>query len=95
MAFVRMAFFPGGTEEHYLALAEEMKFAPHPAGRHLFAAGPVRDGWQVVQLWSRKDQLDAFNAEWFIPALQRTTLSFPAPPQVVDFETFVLDFGEP
>jgi hypothetical protein len=40
MAFVRIAFFPDGTAEHYATLAAEIGAVEPPAARILFAAGP-------------------------------------------------------
>lgn len=82
---VRLAFFPGATRAHFDRLADELAGAPEPAARVLFAAGPVDGGWQVVQVWETRDDLDAYNAEHFLPALRRIgPAAFPAPPQVTD-----------
>ncbi len=87
MAFVRLAFFPGGTAAHYQAVADALGDLPAPAGRIMFAAGPVDGGWQVVQAWAFRDQLDEFNRTVFLPALARLgSRGFPAPPRVIDFE---------
>lgn len=91
MPFVRLAFFPGAGREHFDALAGAMAAAPEPAERLLFAAGPVSGGWQVVQLWSSRDALDAFNRRHFVPALAALgSGAFPAPPEVTDFTPVVL-----
>ncbi len=44
MAFVRLAFFPGGTAEQYAELSRELADAPAPSGRLVFAAGRVEGG---------------------------------------------------
>lgn len=85
-AFVRLAFFPGGTATHYRALADALAGAPPPEDRLAFAAGPVPDGWQVVQIWTHRQALDEWNAAWFVPALARVAgAGFPNPPLVHDF----------
>lgn len=87
VAFVRLAFFPGGTAAHYDALSRELEQAPPPARRKVFAAGPRDDGWQVVQVWDRYEDLADFNDAWFLPALERISgKAFPNPPAVIDFE---------
>ena len=89
MAFARLAFFPDGTAEQYDALAAEVGDAGlAPEGRLVFAAGQAPGGWQVVQVWTSYDELEAFNAAVFFPALQRLgDAGFPEIPTVVDFET--------
>lgn len=92
MPFVRLARFPGAQEHHFEALATVLRDAPSPTQRLLFAAGPLEDGWQVVQVWTTRADLDRFNADWFLPALARLgDEAFPHPPLVVDFETAVFE----
>ena len=89
MAFVRLAFFPGGTHEQHEALAAELADAPTPPERRVFAAGPADGGWQVVQVWDDAGALADFNDRWFLPAFERVRAAghaFPAPPTVVDLE---------
>lgn len=94
MAFVRMARFPGATEQHVRALSDALRDVPAPAGRLVFAAGPVDGGWQVVQVWTDRQGLDRFNAAHLQPALTALgALAFPQPPVVVDFETMFLELG--
>jgi hypothetical protein len=86
MAFLRLAYFPEATSEHFERLTRQI--SPEvPPGRLVFAAGPVTGGWQVVQLWESRELLEAFNRGVFFPALRRLGDSaFPAPAQVTDFE---------
>lgn len=92
MTFVRLARFPGAGEPHFRALATAMSDAPAPEGRLLFAAGPVEGGWQVIQVWTDRQKLDAFNTAYFLPALAALGESaFPQPPVVVDFEAAILE----
>ena len=88
MAFARLAFFPDGTAEHYDALAAEVgNDGVAPEGRLVFAAGQAPGGWQVVQVWTSYEALEAFNAAVFLPALDRLgDRAFPEVPVVVDFE---------
>jgi len=95
MALVRLAFFPGGRQAHYDALARALAEAPVPPGRLVFAAGPADGGWQVVQVWSSREELDAFNAAHLVPALRTVgAAGFPQPPRVTDFETAELSLRD-
>lgn len=86
MPFVRLAYFPGASETVFASLHRALAEAPVPSSRLLFAAGPVPGGWQVVQVWDRKEALDEFNARWLAPALAGLGASgFPHPPVVTDF----------
>ncbi len=91
MAFVRLAFFPDATAEHFEALAGRMGGDVSPAGRLVFAAGAVAGGWQVVQVWHDRALLEEFNREHFLPALASLgPHAFPAPPRITDFSTSTL-----
>lgn len=92
MAFVRLARFPGACAEHFHALQAAMGDVATPEGRLVYAAGPTEDGWQVVQIWSDRQSLEAFNERVFYPALSALGDSaFPRPPVVVDFESAIFD----
>jgi hypothetical protein len=92
VAFVRLARFPGAGEHHFRALEAAMEAVPAPDARLVFAAGPVEDGWQVVQIWTDRRSLEQFNADHFLPALASLGDSaFPEPPIVVDMETAFFD----
>ena len=67
MALLRLAFFPGGTAEQWAAVVEALGEVPPPEGRRAFAAGAVEDGWQVMQLWDSREDLEGFNREVFFP----------------------------
>ncbi|WP_442893248.1 hypothetical protein [Aquipuribacter sp. SD81] len=87
MAFLRLALFPGGTAEHWAAVVAAVGDVVPPAARRAFAAGPVEGGWQVVQLWDSREDLDAFNRAVFLPALAALgERGFPEPPRVSDVE---------
>lgn len=69
MAFLRLAFFPGGTAEHWAAVVQAVGDIPPPKGRRAFAVGPVDDGWQVKQWWDTREDLEGFNRAVFLPAI--------------------------
>lgn len=59
MAYARLAVFPGGTEDQHRAVAEALGDAQVNApGRLVFAAGPTPEGWQLIQVWESREQLE-------------------------------------
>lgn len=88
MAFMRLAFFPDGRENHWDAVVAEVGDVSAPVARRAFAAGPAEGGWQVMQLWDTRADLDQFNDEVFLPAMARLEgRGFPQPPTVRDVDT--------
>lgn len=88
MAFARLALFPGGTQENHRAIEEGLGDGHHDTeGRILFAAGPVPNGWQIIQVWQSREQMEkwvqAYLGQAFVHAGSR---AYPAPPQITDFE---------
>ena len=69
MAFLELAFFPGGTAEQWTAVVGSLGDVPPPEGWRAFAAGAVGDGWQVMQLWESREGLERFNREVFFPSV--------------------------
>jgi hypothetical protein len=90
MAYARLAMFPGGTEDQARTVAEELGQSNiDPPGRILFGAGPVEDGYQIIQVWETRADLDSFLESSFRPAMQRLTAAgrgWTSPPVVVDVE---------
>jgi len=95
MAFLRLAFFPGGTAAHWEAVVEAVGDLPPPEARRAFASGPIDGGWQVVQLWDTRDALEEFNREIYFPAVSRLVAGgFPETPTVHDVDTVDAWVGE-
>jgi heme-degrading monooxygenase HmoA len=88
MAFARIAVFPGGTEAHHRTIVEALGDAHLEAeGRILFAAGPTQDGWQILQVWESREQLDRWVEANLGAAFARAgSRGYPAPPRIIDFE---------
>lgn len=88
MAFARVAVFPGGTQEQHKAVAEALGEAQNKAeGRILFAAGPVPEGWQIIQVWESQSQLEAWVNAYLGDAFAKAgARGYATPPQVTDFE---------
>ena len=88
MAFARIAVFPGGTEEHHSAIVEALGDAHvDPEGRLLFAAGPVPEGWQILQVWDSREGLEAWVEANLGQAFARVgSRGYPTPPRITDFE---------
>jgi hypothetical protein len=90
VSFLRLAYFASATTEHFQAVADRVPDVS-PPNRLLFAAGPVTGGWQVVQLWRSRSDLEAFNRDVYLPALgELGPRAFPVPPRVVDCEPSIL-----
>ena len=95
MAFLRLAFFPGGTPDQWTAVVGSLGDVPPPEGRRAFAAGAVEDGWQVMQLWDSREGLERFNREVFFPSVAALgDRGFTHAPVVRDIETVMAWIGE-
>ena len=94
MAFLRMAFFPDGTDQHWAAVVHAIGDVAPPSARLMLAAGPLDGGWQVVQLWNSREELDRFNRAVYFPAISRLgDGGFPHLPVVTDVETVEVWLG--
>lgn len=88
MALLRLAFFPEGTAEQWAVVRSAVGDRPPPEARLAFAAGPCEGGWQVMQLWQSRADLEHFNEQVYRPAMaQMGGRGFPHAPAVRDIET--------
>lgn len=79
--------FAGGTEEQYEAVNAEMGVEENPpAGLIFHAAGPIEDGWGVIDFWESRDLFDTFLAERIGPAIEALGDRAPqSPPDIKEF----------
>ena len=97
MSFARLALFPGGTEEHHRAIVDALGDAhDNTDGRILFAAGPTGDGWQIVQVWETRHQLEQWVQDSLGPAFAKVgDRGYPNPPQITDIDLADLTVSAP
>ena len=88
MAFARIALFPGGTEEQYKAVTEQLgDGATDQPERILLAAGASEEGWQILQIWESEQGLTRFVEDHLRRAMGRVgDRGFQSPPSITDFE---------
>ena len=93
MAFSRLALFPEGTETHHRAIVDALgEGHVKPNGRILFAAGPTDEGWQILQVWETRDQLEQWVQDNLGPAFAKVgNRGYPHPPRITDIELTELD----
>lgn len=53
--------FPGGTQAQYDQILEKLQQSGTKApGRLFHLAGPMENGWRVIDVWESKEALDKF-----------------------------------
>ncbi|MGH9039507.1 MAG: hypothetical protein ACRDZ3_04680 [Acidimicrobiia bacterium] len=62
---------PGAGAEQYDAVMERLG-PDSPPGRIYHVAGPVEDGWMVVDVWETAEDFERFLAEDLLPAARAT-----------------------
>jgi hypothetical protein len=79
--------FAGGTQENYDAAHRVMEIdTDPPKGMIVHSAGPVEDGWGVIDFWESREAFDAFVQERLMPRLQGLgDKGFSSPPDVKEF----------
>ena len=79
MAVVVILEFPGGTQEHYDALGRELTRSGPPPGALVHLAGPMEDGWRVIEAWESPEQAERFYREELQPIFERLGIPFVEP----------------
>jgi quinol monooxygenase YgiN len=60
MAVAMLAEIPGLTREQYQRVVTAVNKAGTPSGALVHAAGPVDDGYRVIEVWDSQEAADAF-----------------------------------
>jgi hypothetical protein len=79
--------FAGGTAEQYEAINAEMGVEENrPDGLIFHAAGPIKDGWGILDFWESRAQFDAFLEGRIGPAVAAAgDAGPPNPPEIKEF----------
>ncbi len=79
--------FNGGTHEQYDALHSRMDIdGDPPQGLIFHCAGPIDDGWGVIDIWESREAFDAFLDGRLGPAAgELGDRSFQSPPDIKQF----------
>jgi hypothetical protein len=89
MSVAMMIDNPGGSQEIYERIREQLSFEK-PAGGIFHAAGPSPNGgWRVIELWESEDQAKRFVNERLVPAFEAAGASPPPPPQLWPIHSYM------
>ena len=82
--------FSGGTQEQYDAVNAQMNVeAEPPEGLIFHAAGPIEDGWGVIDFWESREKFDSFQAGRLGPAVEALgDQAPPGPPDIKEFPVY-------
>lgn len=79
--------FEGGTQEQYEAVNAQAGVEENrPEGLVFHAAGPIEDGWGVIDFWESREHFDRFLEGRILPAIQELGDRAPqSPPDIKEF----------
>ena len=60
MALAILAEIPDLTREQYEMVVKKVNESGSPAGALFHAAGPIEQGYRIVEVWETRDAADAF-----------------------------------
>jgi hypothetical protein len=79
--------FMGGNQEQYDAIHSHMNIdGDPPAGLIFHAAGPIREGWGILDFWESRADFDRFAESRLGPATEALAgTTFDGPPDIREF----------
>jgi hypothetical protein len=79
--------FAGGKQEQYDAMHSHMRINENPpAGMIFHSAGPIDDGWGIIDVWESREAFDTFAGSRLQPAVgELGERAFPGPPDIKQF----------
>ena len=70
MSYLQVHFWPGGTEEQYLAMIKVLHpDTGLPVGQRSHTSRPTEGGYLISVVWDSKEQSEAFMQNTLLPAL--------------------------
>jgi hypothetical protein len=87
MAVGIMLKFDGGTQQQYDAVHSHLGLDSNPPeGLILHSAGPIDEGWGVIDFWESAEAFDRYQSERLGPAIAELgDRAFPSRPDRRDF----------
>jgi hypothetical protein len=85
MAFVQVLVAPGISPDQYDKVIELGQGGALADGEILHVAGPMEDGWCVIDAWESREQCNA-NMQRLMPAFQQAGIDVSAFPPPKEFE---------
>jgi hypothetical protein len=79
--------FPGGTQEHYVAIHDHLDIEERPPEGLIFhSSGPIDGGWGVLVVWHNRNAFDQFaHSKLMLAVAELGDRGFPAPPEISEF----------
>ncbi len=79
--------FSGGTQEQYDAVHEQIQVDTDPPEGLIFhAAGPIEDGWGIIDFWESREHFDRFREGRLGPGIGAVGERGPQnPPEIKEF----------
>lgn len=79
--------FSGGTQQQYDAVHARMDVDGNPPEGLIFhSAGPIEDGWGVIDVWESREAFDRFAGGRLLTAVQELgDQAFQGPPDIKEF----------
>ncbi|MGZ6639718.1 MAG: hypothetical protein ACXVII_43745 [Solirubrobacteraceae bacterium] len=90
MAVGVRAKFAGGTQQQYDALHALLDTENNPPEGIIFhSAGPIEEGWGVIDFWESRAHFDRFVEQRLQPALQGLgDQALPGPSEIKEFPVY-------
>jgi hypothetical protein len=63
MAVAMLMEIPGGTQEQYDRVMDELQLETMPEGGILHVAAPMDGGWRVLDVWETREHFERFYAD--------------------------------
>ena len=84
---------PGLTAADYDAVNGEIEKGGRPEGLLSHAAGPIEDGWGVIDIWESREQFDTFQETRLGSIIAAQDNQPSGPPDVKQFEVHNFEVG--
>jgi hypothetical protein len=72
---------PGGTQEDYDRVMDELQLEGMPDGGILHIAAPMEGGWRVLDVWETQEHFERFYEDRLAAAIEKSGMAQANPPK--------------
>jgi hypothetical protein len=94
MAIAMLLEVPGGTQDQYDRVMDELRLEGMPEGGIAHIAAPMEGGWRVLDVWESREAFERFYDDRLAAAIASTDMP-PAEPKFQELHNVIAEAHAP
>jgi hypothetical protein len=95
MAVAMLLEVPGGTQEQYDRVMDELQLEGMPEGGIAHIAAPMDGGWRVLDVWESREAFERFYEDRLGAAIAKSGMSQDQAPKFLELHNVITEAHAP